>query len=74
MAREDLVEASKVVGFSKDIRVVEGEAAEEGGGDGDQDRHLDIIWRFMYKTTIPRDLSHEMNGKSSRSRFTIESL
>lgn len=74
MAREDLVEASKVVGFSKDIRVVEGEAAEEGGGDGNQDRHLDIIWRFMYNTTIPRDLSHEMNGKSSSSRLTIESL
>jgi hypothetical protein len=40
-------------GFSKGIRVevdeVEGGEAE----DGDQEGHLDISWRFMYKTTIP---------------------
>jgi hypothetical protein len=32
-----------------EVDEVEGGEAE----DGDQEGHLDISWRFMYKTTIP---------------------
>jgi hypothetical protein len=66
------VEDSKVVGFNKGIRVEVGEAAEGGAEGGDRERHLDISWRFEYKTTIPRKLPHEINAKSSRSRVKSE--
>lgn len=58
-------EDSKVEGFSKGTRV---EVDEVEGGEaevGDQEGHLDTIWRSMYKTTIPRKASHEMSGKIS---------
>ena len=66
-------EDSRVVGFSRDIRVVVGEVAEGGEEGGDQSEDY-IIWRFMYKTTIPRKLSREMKGKCSSYRLDVQEL
>lgn len=63
---------SRAVGSSKDIRAEVGAAAGGEAEGGDHRGHLDIKWRFVYKTMIPRKLSHEMNGKSSSNRVVSE--
>ena len=72
---EDLgAEVSKVEGFSKGIRVEVDEVAGGEAEGGDEEGDVDVNWRFMYRTTIPRKTSHGMNGKASSSTIRFQYL